>query len=1494
MSQKPSRPGTQDTTHSSRRPAEGAVPIKHGRAHSESAVAEHIQTASEVPEGALRIVIDRSAMGTSKAADKLARPTLEIPIPHYRLGTPCFSTQGTPMIRNSEYTSTSGAASESARISAILRAERPSQTATSSSTKGILRQAVPTTIPQKRITFAEDGSEKVQDAETPEQKRRSVRPIEPAVFDDMAKKHNDPTVVRYSIRTGDIVAATPARIIAQISSENFMDYDLVSDFFLTFRPYLSTRDVLGLLLARLRWAITRMEEDGRIIRIRTFAALRHWILNYFLDDFVVNRKLRVEFCKQINDMYKQIRLRNNGGTSDLKILQDLKRCWNGRCSLYWDSDEFVIDNQQEAEIVPGGVLGSRDSTLTRLELYEDQAASFEESSPQDWPQPSQSWFDAPPARAHAHRQQPAASPREAPHSISSQRSLQAHSCSIPTRGLRRSPQSGESTTEPHPVPLPDQQVQSALSASAIEYRNQSLDRARERNGTPSDAASEGHSQTGRLTPILYASPHATSVIRGNVFPPGSPYIEILITTTAVNTESAIDLTRQNTYSPSHARSHTQQGGRAPTRSLMGSIKRAFSQRHTANAFTPSTDLRTRSRIAERGKTAGLPLNIARSNDGLRTKATAGAGRNHLRIDLLCAAVAHSFQEAQAERGNPNYVKASNDRDPDSTYLDPASLGAHDQQQSRHRMASQVTAQSGSIVIVDDTGLDIPLILGALPVPVDEHNETYLTGDLNSTKNAITSVSQYPYDPPPIPRTREQSSGVFALRRSRSLETTLPGYNSRRSRGAQHGSRHHAQHSLGKGSDFENPEPLSATTTSTTMRRHASYDSSMMRHDPNASLATATSVSDQLHSDEDADQHPAHALRRRPGGNLRKIQNVHDLETGFHRHSTHSAFTETDSAGGSLVIMSNQRTAERCAVPGPPEPRAVSLIHTHSSQHLRPSFEAAVSGFSAIPDDADGGLEATLLKLEGRYQPSPQMESTQSGSHTRRDALDQAEAARPLPSKTEHRQHEAQDGADQIHDVPRNRILEDESASRRSSIYGLPTASGSDTSERSIPLLEQSQVPRTAPGKIPRPLLVLGQTERADMSQPSFEMVEETASMKQIPRKATMPIDQRSPTANSFLLDADENLSDLSSELSVDVIEHAEAVPRGTSPLVAAPGTAMSGLEGPSHPLAHASMPSSSANRLNTPTTAMNPTMFQNMPLTPDPSPTQVQQQFHKHAAPVQPSKTTAGPAQSAAHVSSSSSHVPFILAYGSELLAEQLTLVEKAALSEVDWSDLVDMKWDSNSTTLLNWVDFLCAGDHKGVDLVITRFNIMVKWVISEVVLTQNIHERVQAIQKFIHIAAHARRLHNYATMLQITIALTSTDSTRLKKTWALVSGPEKSLLKNMEALIQPLRNFHDLRKEMETSDLTEGCVPFMGLYIHDLTYNAQKPAEIASSRDSEPLINFERYRTAATIVKGLLRLIEASSRYNFPPVESVIGRCLWVAALSDDRVVALSKGLET
>jgi hypothetical protein len=262
-------------------------------------------------------------------------------------------------------------------------------------------------------------------------------------------------------------------------------------------------------------------------------------------------------------------------------------------------------------------------------------------------------------------------------------------------------------------------------------------------------------------------------------------------------------------------------------------------------------------------------------------------------------------------------------------------------------------------------------------------------------------------------------------------------------------------------------------------------------------------------------------------------------------------------------------------------------------------------------------------------------------------------------------------------------------------------------------------------------------------------------------------------------------------------------------------------------------------------------------------------------------------------------HLPFILAFDSDILAQQFTLVEKDALNEIDWKELIDMRWknaEQNGINVRSWVSFLRETDVRGVEVVIARFNIMVKWAISEIVLTQDIEERARCLIKFVHIAAHCRRYRNFATMSQITIALTSNEIGRLSKTWAIVPASDRRTLRDLEALLSPTRNFYNMRAEMEGGGVAVaemGCIPFVGIYTHDLLFNAQKPSEIASSPTTAPLVNFERCRTAAGVVKTLLRLLEASTLYAFQPIEGITERCLWMGALGDEEIRRLSDALE-
>jgi hypothetical protein len=707
----------------------------------------------------------------------------------------------------------------------------------------------------------------------------------------------------------------------------------------------------------------------------------------------------------------------------------------------------------------------------------------------------------------------------------------------------------------------------------------------------------------------------------------------------------------------------------------------------------------------------------------------------------------------------------------------------------------------------------------------------------------------------------------------------------------------------------------------------------------------SSNNDPFFLDQPADDSgaPTRQLRRRPGGDLRAVGNVHDLEYVQRPHSTGSVSNRTHSIANSFVLrpeLRNDPSPEHQSYkeqphsqiepePEAPPKKSISLVDTHSSQpNLRPSFEVEVAKLAALPDDTDdeGGVESALMKLEGRYEKH----SSNDGSP--RTTVD-LEVYKPTGAPeyqaslddNNNSQHSTNDNGDDVLHRPLALPAQDgqdmyrlsaENFNRR--MPALSSQGGSEDSYSSIPLLDRGlsdlidtdqtgtlETMRSSAKPSPlqlatnlSPQTTHGATA-AMSSNSSLEYIHETDSMKRIPAGATQPTSSR--PRESFLLDEDEDLSDLET-----IGGRSDGTSHGVRSFFDDEPAMVERVSEdlPTHPMRHPPTPPITTHHLKD--TMPNPTVFERGLPTPGLSPT-VSRPNQTFGSPIHmmnsPTESHGQPGRS----TTPATHMPFVLAYDSEVLAQQFTIVEKDALDEIDWKELIELRWKQSSPQIRDWVHYLRTEEARGVDVVIARFNLVVKWVVSECVLTQDTQERARCIIKYIHIATHARRLRNYATMYQIAIALISNDVSKLHKTWALVPAAELQVMKELEAIVQPLKNFHNLRLEMETATVDDGCIPFIGMmdqsdnnvicwqtsgiYTRDLIYNSQKPAFVdAPAVDGERLVNFERHHISATIVKNLLRLLEASSKYAFKVEPHIVSKCLWLAALSDDEIAKHSR----
>ncbi|KAL2069969.1 hypothetical protein VTL71DRAFT_14649 [Oculimacula yallundae] len=1558
---------------------------RHQRAHSESRAEEQQLPVLDSDVGAFKVVIERPGTGPKPVEGDVGIPTLEVPIPSYKLGTPRFSMRGTAFLRSSSYTTTDEVRSSvfSSRSPSSHRPNRIISRRHSDASPQPYYPAMPPTSPTATIT--------------PSSAIRKPMIIVPEMFDALTFKPacDHPSVVRYSLG-GGIRAATPARLVAEITSPTFVDYDLLSDFFLTFRSFLETTDLLCMLIARLRWALARNDETGTVVRVRTFVAIRHWILNYFLDDYVVDYDLRRSFCYLLNGFVTELSQDPSSTKVPLKILGELKKCWRRVCALYWDGPEFEDELGIEAPIAPGGVAGSRNPKLDpsfwqthpegppRLDgIIEPEFVASVDTTAE-----GRNFFADVSRAGHldsvVNPQHASAAPVQGSYE---QQRRQSHSsvvsedflsCSFPSRQRH----GNNRPRGAHPVPassIYDPAPPIATTPKALTGKRVRPAHAHKRSASFSDSFRDRRAQQQsnpqqpiqkvvfKSTELFLALPYAGSIVRGNLFPPGQAFVEVIAPSTPAEMNRATTLFPGF---PSDQKGPSAMSGPGMKR-LLGSVRRALSTRAggspnaspTQGSFPNIPPLGVRGATINRLPGTAIVPQARPRNTGIRTP---------MRIDLLGAEIAEDFkkavrEDAEAEADAEAKVRQLNaeedkshstEHDPGLQYSSMAPDTTFEDTQSINGRApvSQMTAGSKSILIIDDTPpIGLPMMTGALlPNPsIDTFPDTFM-----HPSGGPTPPSTPPEAALGIPRRSSHLLGQHTRNRSHSFEGTPSLVVDSRPSGEDERSPSHRPFGrLG----MRNPRGLSyRSKKSVSLRRYASFHSGFTRHRSERSF-DATTFSEE--EDVERLSHipsvplPLRVLRRRPGGDLRAVSNVGDL--GIHQlrrpMSTGSLNTYSESVRSSYllghrssgyvdVVTSdydqtevNDQTfslgamAESTAKPQKPH---VSLFSTHSSQPvMRPSFEKEAQMLAQIPDDIDddGGVESALAKLEGKFEkrqsdasalkhirempiqhnsfgPPPHEVSTltleedeEEKKRHRQQHIN--ENAKPLPGLAAYRP-QPQQGLEELKPTvyqPKGMLQSSQLKSPRSF-----------ESYNSIPLLERGLTDdgfeRQHRDWTEHSILRGPSNERNghEVQTPdsshvnSFDFVEETDSMRRIPTGHTMP-----STHESFLDSDSDARSDLSSEMSMEIISRIEYTHQDTGALPSPAlrsGTVIKEIELSQPPRRPRSPPMTLSQALNLgPQETYVPRIHEKqlehshstLPPTPEITPTGA---FEKSFGGERGASPAMDPPR--AHMipepsRKTSLHLPFILAFDSQVLAQQFTLIEKDALNEIDWKDLIEMRWKDVSTESRSWVEFLRLSEPRGVEVVIARFNLMVKWAVSECVLTQDLGERVRCIIKYIHIAAHCRRYRNFATMTQLTVALTSKDISRLSETWAYVPAADKETLRQLENLVTPTYNFYNLRAEMEGAGADQGCIPFVGIYTHDLLVNSERPSQIASTPTTEPLINFERCRTDATVVKNLLRLLEASSLYRFLPIEGITERCLWMAALSDEEISTYGKAIQ-
>ncbi|CAO3565863.1 unnamed protein product [Mortierella alpina] len=369
----------------------------------------------------------------------------------------------------------------------------------------------------------------------------------------------------------------------------------------------------------------------------------------------------------------------------------------------------------------------------------------------------------------------------------------------------------------------------------------------------------------------------------------------------------------------------------------------------------------------------------------------------------------------------------------------------------------------------------------------------------------------------------------------------------------------------------------------------------------------------------------------------------------------------------------------------------------------------------------------------------------------------------------------------------------------------------------------------------------------------------------------------------------------------------------------------------------------------------------------------------------------------------SPSYKPFILFYRSQLIAQQLCLLEQHFLQQVKWDELLEIeltkagrKNRAKVQSTISGYLFKTERNHNGMEASNERSNMLCMWVASEVVSTRPIEDRVRVIEKFIRIAQKCYQYRNFNSLMQLVMGLGSSHLCGLRRTWGRVNGYEMRVLQDLQDFISPCSNWNVIRRAMNqvghqdmqseqsqrhsTQGLDvgrnashppgfesngshvalsnepghskylqhqvpldkQGCIPFLGLFVFDLTHiavspswylppssvcpestngsgqdspglgsvpptpmGASYPANAAHLQAPEPrdlqhllptgrlLVHFHRYQLIAKTVKWFVAFQRRSQKYTFHLDSTLYSKCLLLRVLSNDHVRELADSCE-
>ncbi|KAK4512532.1 uncharacterized protein ATC70_003234 [Mucor velutinosus] len=191
-------------------------------------------------------------------------------------------------------------------------------------------------------------------------------------------------------------------------------------------------------------------------------------------------------------------------------------------------------------------------------------------------------------------------------------------------------------------------------------------------------------------------------------------------------------------------------------------------------------------------------------------------------------------------------------------------------------------------------------------------------------------------------------------------------------------------------------------------------------------------------------------------------------------------------------------------------------------------------------------------------------------------------------------------------------------------------------------------------------------------------------------------------------------------------------------------------------------------------------------------------------------------------------------------LARQLTLMENSLFCRIRPNEMIGQEFKKKVGT----------SQAVHVKAMIQRSTQITSWVSDTILNEADTKKRAQILKYWIKVGDACLQLNNYNTLMAIRSALDSTSIARLRKTWEYISLKYKAMWEPIYRATDSQRNFAEYRQRLKTT--IAPCLPFLGVYLTDMTFIDDGNADHRMSPGGKQLINFDKYIKVTRILNEI------------------------------------------